>query len=133
MPCRWDLYGGGFRICPDARPDDGLLDICIAHPPATIARALAIFLMAKSGAHTRLSQIELRRVRHLDLSFAQEPPCQVDGEPLHGSSFTVQVVPRALNVLVPPPANEGHGGKLPHSGSTLSDPDRPAANSAQEA
>ena len=94
-------YGGGFRICPDARIDDGLLDVCIAHPPFGIARAVFVFLLAKGGRHTGFRQIELRRARTLSVRFDAPPPVQIDGEPLEASEYAIDVVPRALDVLVP--------------------------------
>lgn len=94
-------YGSGFKICPDARIDDGLLDVCIAHPPVGVARALYIFLRAKAGTHTRFKQIEMRRCRTLRLEFDEPPPAQMDGELIEGRSFEVSVDPRALDVLVP--------------------------------
>ncbi|HIW75041.1 MULTISPECIES: diacylglycerol/lipid kinase family protein [Gordonibacter] len=94
-------YGGGFRICPDARIDDGLLDICIAHPPVTIFRAAVIFLAAKFGCHTGFKQIELLRIRKLHVEFDEAPPAQMDGEPIESRSFDVAVEPAALRVLMP--------------------------------
>ena len=94
-------YGGGFKICPDARIDDGLLDVCVAHPPVGAARALYIFLRAKGGKHVRFKQIELRRCRTLHLEFDEAPPAQMDGELIEGTSFDIAVEPAALNVLAP--------------------------------
>ena len=94
-------YGSGFKICPDARIDDGMLDICIAHPPADVARALFIFLRAKTGGHTRFKQIEMRRCRSLHVEFDEAPPVQIDGEFIEGRVFDVAVEPDALRVLAP--------------------------------
>ena len=98
---RYTAYGGGFRICPDARIDDGLLDVCIAHPPFGVARAVFVFLLAKGGRHTGFRQIELRRARTLSVRFDAPPPVQIDGEPLEAAEYAIDVVPRALGVLVP--------------------------------
>lgn len=94
-------YGGGFKICPDARIDDGMLDVCVAHPPVGVARALFIFLRAKDGKHVRFKQMELRRCRTLHVEFDEAPPAQMDGELIEGRSFDVSVDPHALDVLVP--------------------------------
>lgn len=94
-------YGGGFRICPDAQPDDGLFDICIAHPPAGMVRALHVFFRAKSGNHTGFRQIELRQAAHIRLAFDAAPPCQADGERMEARTFAIDICPQALRVLVP--------------------------------
>lgn len=94
-------YGGGFRICPDAKIDDGLLDVCIAHPPLGLGRAVLVFLLAKGGRHTGFKQIELRRARTLSLRFDAPPPVQIDGEPLIADKYAIDIVPHALDVLVP--------------------------------
>lgn len=94
-------YGGGFKICPDARVDDGLLDICISHPPVGPVRAAYIFLRAKSGSHTKFKQMELRRARTLHLEFDAAPPAQADGERVEGRIFDIAVEPAALHVLRP--------------------------------
>lgn len=92
-------YGGGFKVCPAARLDDGLLDLCIAHPPVSPARAAYIFLRAKAGTHTNFKQIDLRTCRTLHLEFDEEPPTQADGERLEGRTFDIAVEPAALRVL----------------------------------
>lgn len=94
-------YGGGFRICPDAQPDDGLFDICIAHPPAGVMRALHVFFRAKNGTHTEFKQIELRQAAHIRLAFDEAPPCQADGERMEARTFSIDICPHALNVLAP--------------------------------
>ena len=95
-------YGGGFRICPDADPSDGLLDVCYNVRVPSIPHLLALFGLARSGRHAGSRAVRLRRIRRAVLDFAAEPPCQVDGEPLTGTHFEVEVVPGALSVFTPP-------------------------------
>lgn len=94
-------YGGGFRICPEALVDDGLLDVCIAHPPIGMLRAIYLFLRAKSGKHVGFDNIEFARARSLRVVFEQAPPAQVDGERIVAKEFDISIAPRALRVLFP--------------------------------
>ncbi len=94
-------YGGGFKICPKASPTDGLLDVChnVEIPP--IPAALILFGLARTGLHVGAKSLRFRQIEQLSLSFDEEPPVQVDGEPLHGTEFHIQSVPRALRVICP--------------------------------
>ena len=94
-------YGAGFKVCPDADPADGLLDVCrnTVTPPLPVV--MGLLGAAHFGRHTRSRIIEMRRVRHAVLDFESEPPCQVDGEGITGTHFEVDVIPKALRVIVP--------------------------------
>ena len=94
-------YGGGFLICPDADPSDGLLDVCYNARKPSLPRLMALFGLARSGRHVRSSVIETLRIRHAELEFDAAPPCQVDGEPLEGTSFSIDLLPSALSVIFP--------------------------------
>ncbi|WP_417118676.1 diacylglycerol/lipid kinase family protein [Olsenella phocaeensis] len=95
-------YGGGFRVCPDALPNDGMLDVCYNVKVPSIPRLLALFGLARSGRHVRSRVIRAERARRLQVEFEGEGiPCQVDGERFEGRRFEVEVEPRALDVLVP--------------------------------
>ena len=92
-------YGGGFRICPDADPGDGLLDVCYNVKKPPLPHLLALFGLARGGRHARSSVVSLRHIRHAVLDFAEEPPCQVDGERMRGAHFEIDVIPSALRVV----------------------------------
>ena len=95
-------YGGGFRICPAAQPGDGALDVCynVRHP--WVPHLLFLLGLARFGRHTHSAAVRLCQVRELTIDFGTvEPPCQVDGEMLRGTNFSVKVVPSALRVVVP--------------------------------
>lgn len=92
-------YGGGFRICPDADPSDGLLDVCYNVRRPALPRLLALFGLARVGRHAGSSVVRLRRIHHAELDFVAAPPCQTDGEPLEGTSFSIDVIPSALHVI----------------------------------
>ena len=95
-------YGSGFRVCPDADPQDGLLDICYAHGTIPRAVALPAFLSAKDGHHTGLPFIHMARARRIELAFERpNTPIQVDGERIGATRMTVECLPQALTVLKP--------------------------------
>lgn len=101
-------YGGGFRICPDANPGDGLLDTCFNVKRPLLPHLAVLFGMARTGRHVNSKLIEVKQVRRIRLDFDDLPPAQVDGEELAGGPrYDVEVVPRALRVIVP--TESGHG------------------------
>ena len=95
------FYGGGFKICPDAQLDDGAFDICIAHPPVTLVKALMIFARAKNGGHVSSKNMELLRANTLHIEFDEEPPAQIDGEQITGRTFDIRLERAALQVIKP--------------------------------
>lgn len=95
-------YGSGFRICPDADIADGELDICYATGPAPRAVALPVFLSAKYGAHTSSRRVRIERAKRVSIDLAEDSyPIQVDGERIAARNLDIEVVPRALRVLMP--------------------------------
>lgn len=93
-------YGGGFRICPDADPTDGLFDICYAQAPMSVPEATFKFLSAKDARHTKFKNIRFLRTAALELAFDRRPPCQIDGEPHIADSYRISTESAALRVLV---------------------------------
>ena len=94
-------YGGGFRICPEADPTDGVLDICYAEAPMSVPVATFKFLSAKNAHHTKFRKINFARASSLEMTFDSRPPCQVDGEELLADKFTVSLYHDAWEVLCP--------------------------------
>lgn len=92
-------YGGHFKVCPDADPSDGLFDICIAHPPLNPVSAAFVFMLAKSGKHTRFKNFGFYRARSLTLDFSEAPPCQADGEEVKGKKFDIECIHDGLTVI----------------------------------
>lgn len=94
-------YGGGFRICPEADPTDGLLDICYAQAPMRVPEATFKFLRAKDAHHTKFHNIFFERASRIHLTFDRRPPCQIDGEAHIADSYDISIERRALRVLSP--------------------------------
>lgn len=95
-------YGSGFKVCPEARLDDGLLDVCIAHAPIGTLRGAFIFLRAKNGHHEGFKGIDIRTAHSLELSFDQTPPVQIDGERYQADAYSLGILAGALDVIVAP-------------------------------
>lgn len=95
-------YGGGFMICPDARPNDGLLSMCFNTKRPSIPHLLALFGLARTGLHTHSSIITTAEVTSFEVSFSDPlVPCQTDGEVFQGQSYKVSICPHELDVIVP--------------------------------
>jgi YegS/Rv2252/BmrU family lipid kinase len=91
---------GLFKLTPEARVDDGLLDIRIfkGMGPAWVMRHLAgVF----THRHLRDPMVAHYQGRRVTIYTAEPFPTQLDGDPVGMTPISLEVVPRALRVLVP--------------------------------
>ncbi len=93
-------YGGAIRIAPDARPDDGLLDICVIKPASRL-RLLRLLPRAMRGNHGAAPEVEFLRTQRLEITSEQPTEVWADGEPIGHTPILLEAVPQALHVLVP--------------------------------
>lgn len=92
---------GGFPILPDARVDDGVLDVLIL-APSGLAGWLQVGLRVAVHSRAADRQLERRRAREIEICADEELPRQIDGEVItSGRSLTVAIRPGALLVRVP--------------------------------
>lgn len=98
------LYAGFVRMAPEAKVDDGLLDVVIFKGTGVWATAWHLIRIL-FGAHLRDPQVESWRVPFLKI-ISKKLPVQVDAEPIGFAPIEIRVRPRALRVLVPKTANK---------------------------
>ena len=97
-----DQYGAGAIIAPGALPDDGLLKVCCIRP-VSFLRLVCLLPRLFIGTLDRSSCFRAVSVSQLTVERRQPGPVQIDGEPLTaGAKLEFSVLPKALQVLVPP-------------------------------
>lgn len=92
-------YGGGFKICPQAKLDDDMFDICYAAPPLSKFEAVRLFMKAKDGKHIHDPHIHFMEGKDIKITFKDIVPAQVDGEPIPAYEYDISLIPEALSVL----------------------------------
>ncbi len=103
LACNAQLYAGIVRIAPDAKVDDGLVDVVVLKGTgfgATVWHLIRVLF----GAHVRDPQVEIHRVASVSIA-GKNLPLHVDAEPIGFAPIEIRVRPRALRVLVPKTAN----------------------------
>ena len=91
---------GGIPILPDARPDDGLLDIAVLMPPKRISWIPLGWALLRRRPTPPL--MELFHANRLDISSTRQHPCEVDGDLLPPArALTTTVLPAALWCCAP--------------------------------
>ncbi len=99
------LYGAVLRLPPDARLDDGLLDVTLLDGENVLHTAWH-FIRLGSGIYERQPDMEHFRGREIELRGATLPVHE-DAEPIGSTPIQIQVKPRALRVFVPETAHRG--------------------------
>jgi diacylglycerol kinase (ATP) len=90
-------FGGGMRIAPDAKVDDGYLDLFIVHAMSRL-ELLKVFPKVYTGGHVTHPAVEFVRAKSVKLS-SGNMPVYSDGEARGHSPLTATVVPGALSVF----------------------------------
>lgn len=92
--------GGGFWLCPDARPDDAILDVLVAGPLGRID-TISLALQSRSGSHVNNAAASFHRGREIRITANEPLPVHADGEPLGEwpREVRLEVLPGRLTLL----------------------------------
>ncbi len=101
--------GGGFLLAPDAKADDGLLDVCRLGDLKKL-EALRHLPKALDGSHVGLPWVTILRAKEVVLASDRPLTAHVDGNlatgVAHPDPLRIRILPRALRVLAPAQAAE---------------------------
>ncbi len=94
-------FGMSAIIAPNAKPDDGLLDLCVINP-VSIPKALVSFPKLFNGKIETLSEVEIYQTPRAIIRREKEGPIHTDGD-LHfeQAELTVEILPRQLKIALP--------------------------------
>jgi diacylglycerol kinase (ATP) len=96
--CRY--FGAGMKICPEAEPDDGLLDALLIGDVTKVDLALTLPKIYR-GTHLPHPKAELLRGRSISVEADVRLPIQLDGEQPGTTPVRFEAVHRALRLRVP--------------------------------
>jgi len=101
-------YALGLPFAPTAQDDDGALDLVIFKKPGAF-HALRYLWLVFRGLHLQRRGVQHRVVKRISVSVDESPvPVQIDGDPggvlEQGQPWSLEVVPGALPLIVPPTA-----------------------------
>ncbi|MBI4497121.1 MAG: diacylglycerol kinase family lipid kinase [Chloroflexi bacterium] len=100
---------GGMRICPQAVPTDGLLDVCIVGDVAR-REVLALLPRVFTGGHARHPKVEFYRARTVQIEGPAQVRVHVDGESVGHLPGEFHIVPGGLRVIG---VGSGHAAPTP--------------------
>ena len=93
--------GGGFLLTPDAVPDDGALDVCLARP-LSLRRMARVLPLAMRAAHTEEPEVTIARAPRIAVRATSGAlPIQADGEAVAAGAraLDAEVLPGALRAF----------------------------------
>ena len=92
------FFGGGMRICPDADPTDGLLDVCIVGEVGRLS-LLRSFAKVRTGAHVDHPGVSMFRAAAVAITALDaQPGLRADGEPFGSLPCELVAQPGAIRV-----------------------------------
>jgi diacylglycerol kinase (ATP) len=92
------LYGGGMKIAPQAKMDDGLLDVCVVggvHP----FKLLGMFPTVYAGKHLGIREVEYFQTPRVRVETGHPLDVYADGEFVCRTPVEVSVERAALKVI----------------------------------
>ncbi len=91
-------YGGGMKISPAAKPNDGLLNITVVHQLSKI-KLLFIFISVFFGKHTKFKEVKMLSGKNITINSHEPMKVHTDGEMAGESPVKIKVKPSYFQVF----------------------------------
>lgn len=93
--------GGGMKIAPEARVDDGRFDICLA---GEVSKLTLVHQLTKvfKGEHVHHTAVSMHKASSITLDADPPQPLLIDGEVVGMTPATIKMLPGALPIKVGP-------------------------------
>ncbi len=92
-------YGGAYRLHPDVRSDDGLLDVFFIR--AKPFKELMMFCLGALTGGVLRASLPHARARHVQIRASIPMPVQMDGEVYLETPVELRIKPKELSIFVP--------------------------------
>lgn len=95
------IYGGRFKITPEAILDDGLLEICLVEEMGRF-KYLSIIPKVFKGTHASIKGVNFYRAKEVIIQSSEPVLAQVSGEVIGGQkNYIITLLPKSLKLIVP--------------------------------
>lgn len=93
--------GGGFRFCPDAKTDDGALDVIVVSNLPRL-KVLVLLPTAFWGKHVRFKGVDVFRCKKIVIHANAKAAIHADGQPIAVEQvLEAEVISQQLRVILP--------------------------------
>ncbi|MEQ8626482.1 diacylglycerol kinase family protein [Ekhidna sp.] len=92
-------FGGGFKLMPEAKIDDGLLEICEIGKVSGLRRFLNINKLS-GGTHGSLREINFYKAKSVKVEANELLFAHIDGERMGQPPFELKILPKAMQLRV---------------------------------
>jgi len=94
-------YGGGMKIAPQAKVDDGMLDVCVV-AGMDVWKLFCLFPTVYFGRHLGFDEVEYTQAPEVSIETGNPLEVYADGEYVCKTPVDFSIARNALQVVVPP-------------------------------
>jgi len=94
------VYGGGMKVAPTAKMDDGLLNVCVIRDIAKL-KLLSVFPSVYLGKHLGIREVDYFPAARARIETDRPLEIYADGERICRTPVEIGVAAQALRVIVP--------------------------------
>ena len=91
-------YGGGLKICPSAKNNDGKLNICLISGKSRL-ELIPLFYKVFKGDHQNHSNVTMLKGKNIKIECEKQLNMQGDGEVIGTTPTEITIQPRAIKIL----------------------------------
>jgi len=93
-------FGGGMKVCPHAKCDDGIADITLFASGSRL-QLVSIFISIYTGKHMQHPAVTIFKGDRLRITTDRQLEMQADGESLHLPELDINVLPQEMFIYMP--------------------------------